>query len=141
MGNKRTIEGGVAVKSRVSPGSTLFQIVLQDFNHRHLPYSNGGFYVSRSGRGIHEVVETIPLLTKLKWAKNGKRAMAWAKKFGSVISCRKVDSHEHRLQMINYLRLETKPIEVDISVDEFTIGRDLEIKPMAKTKKFNVKGA
>ena len=127
------------MKSRVSPGQSLFQIVVQDFSNRHPP-SNNGFYVDRSGKGVHEVVDTVPLITKLKWAKNGKRAMAWAKKFGSVISCQKVDSHIRRLQMIDYLRIETKPIEVDISVEEFTVGRDLVIEPTSKSKVIDVNG-
>ena len=126
-------------KSRISPGFSLFQIVVQDFKHRHSP-SNNGFYVDRSGRGVREIVETIPERTLLKWAKNGKRAMAWARKFGSVIECRKVDNHFHKLNMIDYLRIDTKPIEVDISADEFTVGRNLEIELAVKTKKIDVNG-
>lgn len=128
------------MKSRISPGFSLFQIVVQDFKHRKPPSGNG-FYVDRSGRGVHEVVETIPVITKLKWAKNGKRAMAWARKFGSVIACSKVHSHEYRLQMINHLRVEPRPIEVDISVDEFIVGRDLEIEPKTKHSQIDVDNA
>ncbi|MDD4876763.1 MAG: hypothetical protein PHQ86_06530 [Dehalococcoidales bacterium] len=114
-------------KSRVSPRFSLFQIVVLDYSNRKMP--NNGFYVDKKGRGVREIVETIPEITKLKWAKNGKRAMAWARKFGSVISCRKVDSHFHKLAMIDYLRVEPKPMEVEFSVEEFTIGRDSEVKP------------
>lgn len=128
------------MKSRISPGYNLFQIVIQDFKHRHLPSSNE-FYVDRSGRGVREVVETIPLITKLRWAKNAKQAMAKVKKFGSVIECFKVHSHEYRLQMISHLHIEPRPIEVDVSVDEFIIGRDLEIEPVVRTKKVDVDNA
>jgi hypothetical protein len=116
------------VKSRVAPNTCLFQILVRDYNNRKSP-PNNGFYVDKSGKGVRELVETVPVITKLKWAKNGKRAMAWAKKFGSVISCRKVDSHLYQLNKINYLRIEPKPMEVEFSVEEFTIGRDAEIKP------------
>lgn len=116
-------------KSRVSPGFRLFQIVLQDFDNRQ-PVPKY-VYLDKTGKS-GRLDETIPLITKLKWAKNGKRAMAWAKKFGSVISCRKVDSHVHRLQMIEYLRVEPKPMEVDFSIDEFTIGRDMAVEPEIK---------
>lgn len=113
-------------KSRVAPGFSLFQLVIQDFAHRKPP-PNNSFYVDKSGKGVKELVDTIPVITKLKWAKSGKRAMAWARKFGSVVSCRKVDSHFHKLNAIDYLRVEPKPIEVDISLDEFTLGRDFEV--------------
>jgi hypothetical protein len=123
-------------KSRISPGFCLFQIVIQDFGNRQP--APKGMYVDKSGKGIREVVETIPTMTKLKWAKNAKRAMSWAKKFGSVISCRKVDSHIHRLNMIDYLRVEPKPMEVDISLDEFIVGRDSGIEPAANIRKIDI---
>jgi hypothetical protein len=110
--------------------------VVQDYKHRQPPPY--GFYVDKSGKGVKEVVDTIPILTKLRWAKNGKRAMAWARKFGSVISCRKVDSHLHRLEMIDYLRIETKPLEVDITADEFIVGRDFEITPDIKNSQVDI---
>ena len=125
------------MKSRISPGYSLFQIVVQDYKHRQYPQNNG-YYVDRSGRGVHELVETIPLITKLKWAKKAKRAMAWARKFGSVISCQKVDSHMYRLNMIDYLNVAPKPIEVDISPEEFTIGRDLQVGSVVKGRKIDV---
>lgn len=124
------------MKSRISPGFRLFQIVVQDFKHRQPPPPN--MYVDKSGKGVREVVDTVPLITKLKWARDGKRAMAWARKFGSVISCQKVESHIHRLQMIDHLRIEPKPVEVDISVDEFIVGRGLEIESETKSKQIDV---
>lgn len=126
------------MKSRVSPGTTLFEVVVADYKHRQ-PAPMKNLYVDKSGKGIREVVDTIPLRTLFRWAKNGRRAMDWAKKFGSVMSCHKVDSHIHKLQMIDHLRLETKPIEVDITAEEFTIGRDLEIEPVNKSKNIDVR--
>ena len=124
-------------KSRVSPGFCLFQVIIQDYAHRKPPRNNE-FYVDKSGRGVREIVDTIPVITKLKWAKNGKRAIAWAKKFGSVISCRKVDSHIYKLNAIDYLRIEPKPIEVDISLEEFIVGHDLEVEPNIKKADMNI---
>jgi len=121
------------VKSRVAPNTYLFQILIKDYSRRKPPPYNS-FYVDKTGRGVRELVETIPVITKLKWAKNGKRAMVWAKKFGSVIACKKVDSHLYQLNKINYLRIEPKPMEVDISAEEFIIGRDMEIEPAISRK-------
>lgn len=125
------------MKSRISPGFHLFQIEVQDFGRRrYQPNQVSGFYVDR--RGVHEVVEAIPKRTFLRWAKNGRQAIRKVKKFGAVISCQKVDSHIRRLEMINYLRIEPKPIVVDISAEEFIVGRDLEIEPTPKTRKIDV---
>lgn len=124
-------------KSRISPGLNLFQLLIRDFSNRKPPPKN--MYVDKSGKGIREVTETIPTLTKLKWAKDGKRAIRWGSKFGSVISCFKV-SHEHRLNMIEHLNLEPKPIEVDITPEEFIVGRDLEVEIEARSKQIDVNG-
>lgn len=125
------------MKSRISPGYHLFQIEVQDFGRRrYQPNQVSGFYVDR--RGVHEVVEAIPKRTFLRWAKDGRKAIRKVKKFGAVISCQKVDSHIRRLEMINYLRIEPKPIVVDISAEEFIVGRDLEIEPIPKTRKIDV---
>lgn len=116
-------------KSRISPNFSLFQLVIQDFKHRQ-PVPKY-VYLDKTGK-TGKLDETIPEITKLKWAKNGKRAKAWGRKFGSVIRCFKVDSHMHRLQMIEYLSIEPRPMEVEFSVEEFTIGRDSEVKPKVK---------
>lgn len=124
-------------KSRVAPGYSLFQLVIQDFKHRKP--SNNNFYINRDGsRSVREVVETIPTITKLRWKKNSKQAIKSVKKFGTVISCRKVGSHFNRLQMIEHLQLDVKPIYVDITAEEFTVGRDLEIEPMEKKRKIDM---
>lgn len=125
-------------KSRIAPSYNLYQILIQDYKHRQPPPPN--MYVDKSGKGVREVVERVPLITKLRWAKNGSRAMQWAKKFGSVVACFKVHSHEHRLQMIEHLRVEPKPVEIDISPEEFIIGRDLKVESTRKIKKVDVNG-
>jgi len=125
------------MKSRISPGYRLFQIVVQDFGQRrYQPNQVSGFYVDK--RGVQDVVEAIPRRTFLRWAKNGRQAIRKVKKFGAIISCQKVDSHIRRLEMINYLRVEAKPVVVDISAEEFIVGRDLEIEPTPKIKKIGV---
>jgi len=124
------------VKSRISPNTKVFQIEVLDYKHRQSP-PVGNYYVDKHGRGIREVVDHIPIITLFRRAKNNKQAKRSASKRGSVISCRKVGSHFNRFNMIEHLRVELKPIEVDIRAEEFAVGRDLEIKPVAETKKIN----
>lgn len=126
-------------KSRISPGFNLYQIVVQEFGSRKRP-ANQVLSYYRDKRGVHEVVESVPQRTFLRWARNGKQAMKKVKKFGTVISCFKVHSHEKKLQMIEHLRLE-KPIEIDIRAEEFIVGKDLEIEPLEETKNISVDGA
>lgn len=123
-------------KSRLAPNTSVFQIEVLDYKHRQRPTNE--FYVDKFGRGVREVFDYIPHITLFRRAKTHKQAMRSASKKGSVISCRKVGSHFRRLDMIEHLRLEPKPIEVDISVEEFTVGRDLEIEPVVKTKRIDV---
>lgn len=125
-------------KSRISPRDTLFQLVIRDFKHRHMPH--GDFYVDKSGNGVREIVETVPVITKLKWAKGNEQAKRWGERFGSVIACFKVKSHEHKLNMIEHLRLEPRPIEIDVSAGEFVVGKGLEIKPVESPRKIDVNG-
>lgn len=127
------------MKSKIAPNTFLFQVVVQDFKHRQPPprtvmQSNQVF------KRYHDIEDNIPEKTLFRWAKRGKQAMAWARKFGTVLSCHKVDSHMRRLEMIEHLRVEQKPIEVDISLEDFIVGRNLEISPAKKTKKFDVNG-
>lgn len=117
------------MKSQFAPGECLFQIVVQDFKHRQPAPKN--FYVDKSGKGVKEIVDQIPILTLFRRAKTGKQAIRSASKKGSVISCHKVDSHLRRLDMISHLRIE-KPIFVDISVEEFIVGRELQVESLEK---------
>ena len=126
------------MKSRIAPNMRSFQIEVLDYKHRQPP-PDKDFYVDKYGRGIREIVDHIPIITLFRRAKKAKQAIKSASKIGSVISCRKVDSHFHRLDMISHLRIDLKPIEVDISVEEFTVGRNLEIEPEIKLKQVDVK--
>ncbi len=128
------------MKSRVGAGMLLFQVVVQDFKHRQPPPAS----VANSDqifKRFHNIEDYIPERTLFKWAKDGRRATDWGAKFGSVISCCKVDSHIRKLEMIEHLRLEQRPIEVEIGIEEITLGRDLEIKPAERTKKIDVERA
>lgn len=122
------------MKSRISPGMLLFQVVVLDFNRRQSRQLNH-YQESRAAKNPDDYA---PQRTLFRWAKDGKRAMKWAKKFGSVISCRKVDSHIRRFEMIDHLNIELKPIAVDITADEFIVGRDLQIEPKISTKNIGV---
>lgn len=124
-------------KSRIAPNTYTFQLEVLDFKHRQSPPPKG-FYVDKSGKGIKEIFDHIPRITLFRRTKTHKQAIKSASKKGTVISCRKVNSQYYRLNMIDYLRVEPKPVEVDISPDEFILGRDLEIEPTVKTKKIEI---
>ncbi len=125
------------MKSSIAPNTSVFQLEVRDYKHRQPP-PHDGFYVDKSGRGIREKFDTIPIITLFRRAKTAEQAKRSASKKGSVISCRKVDSHLRRLDMISHLRIEQKPIDVEVRLEEFTIGRDLEIESTTQQQKIIV---
>jgi hypothetical protein len=124
------------MKSRIAPNTFVFQLEVQDFKHRQPAPHN--LYIDKSGKGIKEIVDSIPIITLFRHAKNSKQAIRSARKKGTVISCQKVDSHVRRLDMMNHLRVDQKPMEVDIKVEDFTIGRDLIISPPQRGRKIEL---
>lgn len=123
-------------KSRIAPGYKLFQIVVQDYKNRQPAPAN--VYTDRHRfKKYYDIQDIVPQRTMFKWAKDGKRAINWAKKFGSIIACFKVDSHERRLNMIENMVVE-KPIYVDITAEDFTIKRDLTVTIDGKSRKINI---
>ena len=112
------------MKSRVSPGNMLFQIVVADYSHSNNGHRRTHF---TPGKGKYEV-DDIPHRTIFRWAKSGRQAMRKVgRKFGSVLSCQKVDSHLRHLAKIESLNLEPVKIEVNMTVEDFTINRHGEV--------------
>ena len=114
------------MKSRISPGNMLFQIVVADYSHSNNGHRRTHFI---PGKWKYEV-DVIPHRTIFRWAKSGKQAMRKVgRRFGSVISCQKVDSHLRHLAKIESLNIEPVKIEFDMSVEEFTVDRSGEVSP------------
>ena len=128
------------MKTRINPGESLFQIVVVDYSQRgnghrktYVPPSTN-VEARKKGKKLEQTDyakidgDYVLHRTLFRWAKNGKRAMRKVgRRFGSIISCRKVDSHYRHLNMIEYLNLDQKKIEVDMTVEEFTMNRDGEV--------------
>lgn len=130
------------MKSGVAPNTYLYQIVVKDHAHRQPPpKSLYGYKSYITDKSLKDISDFIPLRTFFRWAKGNRQAQDKVKKHGEVISCRKVDSQYRRLEMIEHLHLDIKPITVDISLEDFTIGRDLEITPIIKETNIDIKQA
>lgn len=125
------------MKSHAKAGQSLFQIVLMDYAKRQPPPA----HVLNSGnifKRYNEIDDYIPKKTVFRWAKDSKRAKRKVgKKLGTIIACFKVNSHEARLHMIEKLSID-KPITIEMTPEEFTVGRNLEISPRRKTIEIDI---
>ena len=118
------------MKSRINPGESLFQIVVADYSFS----GNGRRHTEFTPKVGKYEVDFIPKRTLFRWAKDGKRAMRKVgRRFGTILSCHKVDSHYRHLNKIESLNMEPVKIEFDMSVDEFVyrdggVTRAIEIE-------------
>lgn len=66
--------------------------------------------------------EKMPVITKVRLAKSAEAAVAWAKRFGSVISCHKVDTTPY-INNIEYLCKDVigKPVEIQVASSAFSV--------------------
>jgi len=116
----------------MSMRESLYQIVVADYSRKRngrrqtvvLPDGKGGH---SNKIDVEPDVHKRTLLKRFGGNKAHKRAMAWGRKFGTVLSCRKVD-HEAYLKNIEHLNLTPKPIVVEMDSGEFTINRDLQMQ-------------
>jgi len=136
------------MKSRVNPNDSLFQIVVLDYAHRGTNHARTYVPVSPNNtlRGKTsnlpqtnyskiDIPSEVPQKTLFRWAKDGRKAKRKVRRGLTVLSCRKVDSHYHRLNMIEHLNLEEKQVEVEFTVEEFTLNRNLELgKPQIEVE-------
>ena len=113
------------MKSRINPGDSLFQIVVADYSFRGNGHRRTWVGNNNDDKKAYKSVDVdlVPHKTLFRFAKNGKRAMRKVgKRFGTIISCQKVDSHHHHLNKIESLNLE--PIKIEMTVEDFTINRE-----------------
>lgn len=108
-----------------------YQIVILPKNHNH---NYGGKTVlikddkERSLKKI-DILPKVPYVTFLRFFPSYRRAIKWASKRGTVLSCRKV-SPSYYLDSIAYKcrDIVDRPIELEIKREEYTITKDLEIE-------------
>jgi hypothetical protein len=83
-------------------------------------------------KGKVKLVDTMPIAARRTIVtqptnKNKESIKRWAARFGTVISCRKVDSSPYT-QNIEYLNLKQEPIVLEVERDEFVLTEDLELE-------------
>ena len=108
----------------MSARDRLFQIEVLEFGKRRGNYSAG----ADNGMGRKDVDHwtTAPHRTLLKRAKSAEIAKNWAKRFGSILHCEKVDTSPY-YRNIEFLNLEEKPIEIRLDREEFIVNKALEL--------------
>lgn len=93
-------------------------------------------------KGKVKVVDTLPVAprrTLVELFYGYKQAIRWASKFGSVISCHKVDKTRY-LENIEHLNLEQEAVRFEVEQD-YVLTRSLELERPRKTfseKEFDV---
>jgi hypothetical protein len=106
-----------------SPNENLYQIITLDFKRR-----GNDIYTPQFGDEPIEQSD-IPTHTLFRKGKSPDQAKAKVpRRFGSIIACFKVDSHERKLRATESLNLHQEQIEVAIAEEEFVVGEDLEIQ-------------
>lgn len=105
----------------MSARERLFQIELLDFKHRgnSVPGADNGMGRKDIDRWI-----AAPRRTVFRRAKSAECAKNWAKRFGSVISCDKVDFEPYR-RNIEFLNLE-QPV-IQMAVEDFVVNKAMEL--------------
>ena len=111
--------------SHAGRGLQLFQIEVMDFAMRNGDYKT---IVIKDGYGRQkiDIPKEIPCRTLLRRSSNAERAKGWARKFGLVISCHKVDTTPY-LKNIEFLNLTPKPIAIERE-REYIISKTLEVR-------------
>lgn len=109
-------------REEVNSRNLLFQIEILDFgsssdNHPH--GASDHFAIKETDRW-----QAAPKRTLLRRAKSADCAKDWASRFGSVISCFKVDFEPYR-RNIEFIKLE-QPV-IQMAVEDFTVNRSMEL--------------
>lgn len=103
----------------------LYQIEIADYSKRN---SGSGYTLTVFENGKKQKVDILPEAprrTLLKRAKSSELAKRWGARFGTVISCFKVDTEKY-LNNIEYLNLAQEPIAIEAE-PEYFLNKNLEI--------------
>lgn len=105
----------------------LFQIVVKNFSKRDRNGRRDTVVVPRNG--IRKKVDVEPEAqrrTLIKAFRNAKAAMRWGRRYGTVVSCQKVDT-SYYLRNIEFLNLEPA-MKIEIETEEIAVGSDLSVE-------------
>lgn len=81
-------------------------------------------------KGRVKVVDRKPIAprrTKIGLFYNIKGAKKWGRKFGTVISCHKVDKSPY-LKNIEYLNLKQEPLTIELVQEDYVLNKALELE-------------
>ena len=125
---------------RASNTYQLYQIEVIDFKRRdnkaREPHKNSSLvYFNGIPQKQADIPFSVPSKTLVNRFKNSETAKKWGARFGTVISCFKVDKMPY-LENIEHLNLNQEPINIMIEKDEFNINTSLEIN--SRDKHFNI---
>ena len=114
----------------------LFQIEVLDFrrsSYNHPSGSSNHFAFKEADRW-----ESAPSRTVFKRAKHEKTAKNWAKRFGSIISCVKVDTIPYT-RNIEFLNLEEGMLTIQMESSDFLVNKTMELsKEPQRTQKIRI---
>jgi len=122
--------------ARAGRGLGVFQLEILDYSRRstdHYETITTQRYMPRDGNGRdkHKVTTKLDLMpdvphrTILGRFKDSNAAKRWGRRFGTIVSCQKVDTMPY-LRNIEFLNLETH-VEIQVAQDEFVINKALEL--------------
>lgn len=85
---------------------------------------------SISPKGKIKVVDTLPVAhrrTLLELFYNYRHAIKWGARYGTVISCQKVDK-SYYLNNIEHLNLNQEPITIELEQEDYVLSKTLELE-------------
>ncbi len=111
----------------------VFQMVVVEYSKRRNGYHRN--FVIADDRGL----TSAPKRTIVRRFRDYRSAMKWGGRFGSVISCHKVDTYPY-FRNIEYLNLTEKQVEIKIDREEYVLNRALELShPRIEDEKYGIK--
>ena len=87
-----------------------------------------------------DMLPTAPRRTLVELFYNPRGARKWGSRFGTVISCKKVDK-SHYLENIEHLNLEQETMTIELEQEDYVLTRTLELERPRKVfeeKKYEV---
>ena len=103
----------------------VYQIVVLDFKKRSNGHGRTIVVPDGNSRRKIDILPEAPSRTLIKAFRSHEAAMKYGKRYGTVVSCHKVDTSPYLLN-IEHLNLgEPRAIEIDRA--EFVLGEDVEI--------------
>ncbi len=81
-------------------------------------------------RGRIKLVDRVPIAprrTVMGGFFNHKSAKRWGERFGTVISCHKVDK-SYYLENIEHLNLKQEPVTIELEQEDFVLNKALELE-------------